>query len=380
MSKLFIAALLSFISYALLLAQNPRDVVQDTLLLSDIQYSRFDTISPFPSLANMLVVDDKTGIIQIGQVEILRLNLEDGNTEDVLDMRDLHQYISNLLLTYHEGLKISDTSSFKGKVKPEHFPIWFSRIKSYGQGDLYYTMTTTSVTQTDTASEEEKFRLNALLVFNRNLDIVDFIPFMKNGTLALSKYSDRGGYYFDKVLLKRQPLHRYADHYVFIKYVVAENNLFQSVDTFSHWPHIKWLRKGGFIKDNFINCKDSLIFQLERKFIILQNWDDSGYVRKLPLKENQFVDYLKPIIDKNWYAAIVYEDNKALNNGKTFGDRDFLALIDRKMKAKLVLDEYVGLHHIIESLDVFGDKIYVLAFDRKKKEFNVFTYELKDLF
>jgi len=364
----------------LLFSQKIRSVEQDVIFLPDIEYKRLDTTTAHPSLGELIVLDTNFAILHLGFSEISTLDLHTGRISRTIDMDLLQQIISDTIARHDiDSLKIRETSDYEGVRVGEHFPILFNRIKKYDEGS-FASLTFTGVSYYDDYDELRRMLLPGVLVFDNNLNILDFIPFKKNQDLRLERYMDLGGFYLDHDLLITEPIDTLYNHHMYVRYKRALDGFYHLADTFNHWSAFKSYGQETVIRDQFIAREDSILLPTKHNLIVFSDWNSEGYEKAWPIEENEYIQQINPMLNYHWYAANVYLDLSEKDGGLHQHSLHQLVVFNADFTEKWLITNYPVLDITINSISIAENKIYVLAFNRKKKEFIVLKYTLPDNF
>nr|MBS0036667.1 hypothetical protein [Saprospiraceae bacterium] len=175
MKRLFLYFIPSLCFCFPLVAQQPELILQDKFYLEEIEYEELRTITHFPGSGNLKVLDETRGILLFGMVELALLDLQTGEIGKKMDVHELFRWVSDALYEHWgEEYCVPGREAFM-QLKPKHYPIRFDRVLKYPGKNLYASLTHTVVLNQET-EEEERDNFIGLVVFNEELEIVDFFP------------------------------------------------------------------------------------------------------------------------------------------------------------------------------------------------------------
>lgn len=354
------------------LSQSPELQRVHSFPIDEIKYGELRKITNWERHGNLVAVDEEKALLQVGKSDIMVIELDSGRIEKKMDMHELLPWVTESLHEHWgEEYCVPGRESFSARVKPEFYPIRFDRIMEYPGKNRYATFTHTVVLNQEKDNERDIFV--GVLIFNQELEILDFHALKGHEELKQSLSMNSGGFFHEDTLFIRDNPY-YIDHdYDFIKFAKSPEGHYQMIDTMDHWQIMDRLGGTGFFH-HAVTREGEFHLPMGQKVMILQDWADSGDFRELPLDSNQFINTMELIGPDDWSIAWVV-NRIYTRHGEPTSVEGHLSLIDSDYRRIRHQEYYDFWEQRLLSMSVLDKKVYLLFFDKRKK----FIVEVFDL-
>ncbi len=370
----FLFSVAFFLTAGLLQAQLPELVRSERIFLDSISFAEQTIMEGRWNAGNLLMIDENRGIAMSGRVNIKRINLQTAQVEKKLDMDELLRMISESL---HEQRSeehcIAGRESFR-RNKPPQYGITFCRVLEYTEPSTFALMTHSVVLDQEDDNERDVFY--GLLVFNEELELLNFHPIEECEKFGRHPRMHSGGFFDGDLMFMMRSNKYHQRDYDFVKYQLKSDGNYHGKDTTAHWPLVPAPLSTRFFFSKVLERDGVVHLMLGDKMLMLEDWDDSGTIHKLPIEDNQYLVDIKPIEGTDWNAAIV-ANTRITVNGDTYFASWEVSLIDDEYRRAIPQTGFRYREHRFRSLSVIDHRVVVMLEDVEDNRMGVDVLEFQ---
>ena len=353
--------------------QNPKLIHTHSFPIEEIKYAQMRNLTNFARSGNLIAVNKEKALLQIGNSDLMVIELDSGRIEKKMDMHKLLQWVTKSLHEHWgEEYCVPGRESFHGNVKPEFYAIRFDRIIEYPAKGQLATLTHSVVFNQEKDNERDIFI--GLLVFNENLEILDFYALKGYEVLKRRPALNRGSFFHGDTLFTMDWALNDQLDYEFIKFEKKTEGYFQMADTMNHWPLLESNVSGPGSFQKAVEREDGFHIPMGDKVLILQDFPDSGLLKELPLNTDEFIYTLEPIGPEGWAVTLVIHRFWNIHNEEV-SVSGHLSLIEPGYQRIIPKEKYNFHERSLRSMSVLENKLYILFFNFQKMKFIIEVFD-----
>ncbi|TVR83535.1 MAG: hypothetical protein EA409_02765 [Saprospirales bacterium] len=358
-------------------AQIPDLIYEQTIKFRDFEAEEFQHFTPLPTGGNLLLIDDYQAIYQLGTVEVGMLDLRSGETIQRLDMHELFRWVSEAVHAERgEEFCIPGREGLSGRIKPKYYPIHFDRIMEYPKNGAFATLTRTVIWDQDREPEEQSDLFYGLLILSSELEILHFFPLRGYEKLRHRPSMHFGGHFHEDIAFTKVQAHLHESKYEFVKYQKTQDNVYEMIDTMTHWPTVDKSHQMSGTIFNFVVANNNFHIPLLDKIHIIENWKDKGVLRYLPLEPGQYIHSLESLSSSQWKIAMVVNTDLIDEHTRVHQTGE-LSQINPTYTRIIPLKNYRFRDRLFNSMTTKNDRVALLFYSRKDRTFELEVFEFK---
>lgn len=317
--------------------------------------------------ARVLAVDDDFAIGQFGIKDIFLFDLKLGNVVKSIDtdiiIDSLEAHIHGLL---GDQYYVPDNEEYLRSRYVGVIPYEFRGLLYLMENGVFViNMVTVVFNRKD---ELEQLLFPSLILFDKNLDNIEIIPFDPLNRSTNSGWSNGGFFLGQDRMFTKILAWKHNHDFDFLEYRLTDDHIYTLADTL-FGVITDTLGYGGrfhgcfaFNDKNYLNL-GSMLYTFEGGKI------KEGHLLPFPQKVQRNFLYIEPLDE---YRLVAYAINNYRNDPEPTG---WLLLLDRNFTITRVIDKFDLREAVFCSLFTSGKSVYVANYDEKNETYFLLRYD-----
>jgi hypothetical protein len=313
-----------------------------------------------------LAVNDDLVIAQIGIVDVFLIDLKSGQVIKSIDtsiiVDSLEKCIHRLLgeQYYVPNKEENLRSKYQGVLPYDIHGLLYLKEKT----KFAINMVTTIFNRND---EQEQKLFPSLILFDKNLNNIEIIPFDPYNRSTNSAWANGGFFLWQDRMFTKMLAWKHDHNFDFLEYNLDENHTYTLTDTLFGVKTDTLGYVGRFYNCFSINDKNylnlgSMLYSYEGGKIY------DGHVLQFPKKDERYFMYIEPIDEQTLVAY-------ATNNYRTEPDpTGWLLLLDNNFTIIKIITQFDLRKYVFCSLFTSGNSVYIANYDENSESYFLLKY------